>query len=137
MVFSTLDLTASVSLVVLGSVLNGAGSSSFFPANTSAVMANAPQHSFGISAGLLRTMSNLGMVCSFAVALFFAWIFPVPRAVAFQIFLGVGSMNNNLASSFIDGMHSAFLASIVLLIVALFLSVLRGKEARTIKRESE
>jgi EmrB/QacA subfamily drug resistance transporter len=136
LVFSTLDLTTSVYFVVLGSVLNGAGSSSFFPANTSAVMANAPPHAFGISAGLLRTMSNLGMVCSFAVALFFASI-SVPRDIAFQIFLGVGGLNNSLASSFIDGMHSAFMASIVLLIVAFFLSILRGKEARTIKREPE
>ena len=130
LVFSTLGLDTSVYLVVLGSILNGAGTSCFFPANTSAVMANAPPHSYGFSAGLLRTMSNLGMVCSFAVALFFASI-SIPREVAFQIFLGTGGLHTDLASAFIDGMHSAFLASIVLLMVAFVLSVLRGKEART------
>ncbi|MGD0818279.1 MAG: MFS transporter [Methanomassiliicoccales archaeon] len=130
LVFSILDLNTPVYLIILGSVLNGAGTSSFFPANTSAVMANAPPKSYGISAGLLRTMSNLGMVCSFAVALFFASI-SIPRDVAFQIFLGVGGLRGDLASAFIDGMHSALFASIVLLVVAFFLSVLRGKEART------
>jgi MFS family permease len=130
LVFSTLGLDTSVYLVVLGSVLNGAGTSCFFPANTSAVMANAPSHSYGISAGLLRTMSNLGMVCSFAVALFFASI-SIPRDVAFQIFLGTGGLHTDLASAFVEGMHSALFASIVLLLVAFVLSVLRGKEART------
>ena len=130
LIFSTLGLTTSVYLVVLGSVLNGAGSSSFFPANTSAVMANAPPRAYGIGAGLLRTMSNMGMVCNFAVALFFASI-SIPRDVAFQIFRGVGGLRSDLASAFVEGMHSALLASIMLLIVAFFFSILRGKEART------
>ena len=130
LVFSTLGLTTTVYLVVLGAVLNGAGTSTFFPANTSAVMANAPPQYYGITSGLLRTMSNLGMVCSFAVALFFASI-SVPREVAFQIFLGTGGISPELAGAFVDGMRSAFLASIALLVVALLLSILRGKETRS------
>ncbi len=97
LIFSFLNIDTSVILVVLGSILNGAGNSMFFPANTSAVMANAPPGAYGISSGLLRTMSNIGMVCSFAVALFFASI-SIPRDVAFQIFLGVGGSNRPLPS---------------------------------------
>ena len=130
LVYSTLSLDSSIALVVLGSVLNGAGTSTFFPANTSAVMANAPPQAYGISAGLLRTMSNLGMVCSFAVALFFASI-SIPRDLAFQIFLGIGSgISGLLAQAYISGMHAALIVSIALLMVALVLSLLRGKEAR-------
>jgi EmrB/QacA subfamily drug resistance transporter len=134
LVFSTLGLTTTVYLVVLGSVLNGAGTSTFFPANTSAVMANAPPQHYGITSGLLRTMSNLGMVSSFAVALFFASI-SVPRDVAFRIFLGTGGLSSDLAGAFIDGMRSAFLVSIALLVVALSLSILRGKEERASRRQ--
>jgi EmrB/QacA subfamily drug resistance transporter len=137
LVYSTLALDSSVLVVILGSVLSGAGTSTFFPANTSAVMANAPPHAYGISAGLLRTMANLGMVCSFAVAIFFASI-SIPRDLAFQIFLGVGeTMNGALAIAFIDGMRSALMVSVLLLVVAFVLSLLRGKEKRAMEDESK
>jgi len=111
-------------------VLNGAGSSTFFPANNSAVMANAPRRAYGIASGLLRTFSNIGMVSSFAVALLIASV-SIPRQLAFAIFLGVGQITGELSQAFVDGMHSALEASISLLAVAFVLSVLRGKEART------
>ncbi len=129
LVYFTLDLNSSIYLVVLGSVLNGAGSSTFFPANTSAVMAAAPKRAYGVTAGLLRTLANLGMVCSFAVALFFASV-SLPRDIAFKIFLGTGGLDPVLSADFVQAMHSALLASIVLLGVAFVLSVLRGQEER-------
>ncbi|MDG6908957.1 MAG: MFS transporter [Nitrososphaerota archaeon] len=128
--YSTLALGTPLYTVVLASVLNGAGSSAFFPANSSAVMASAPQRSYGMASGLLRTFSNVGMVSSFAVALLIAAL-SIPRQLAFEIFLGVTQISGGLSQAFVDGMHSALLASISLLAVALVLSVLRGKEART------
>jgi MFS family permease len=128
--YSTLTLTSPLYVVVLGSVLNGAGSSCFFPANTSAVMASAPRKAYGIASGLLRTLSNIGMVSSFAVALLIASL-SIPRYLAFQIFLGVGSISGALSQAFTDGMHSALFGSTALLAVALLLSLARGKEERT------
>ena len=130
LVYSTLGLGTSIYVVVVGSVINGAGSSTFFPANNSAVMASAPPRAYGVANGLLRTLSNLGMVSSFALALLIA-AFSIPRQIAFEIFLGVGGIQADLSSAFVDGMRSALLASISLLAVALLLSILRGKEART------
>jgi EmrB/QacA subfamily drug resistance transporter len=132
LVYSTLGLSTSTYVVVVGAVLNGAGSSSFFPANNSAVMASAPAQSYGVVSGLLRTLSNIGMVCSFAVALLIASL-SIPRQMAFEIFLGVGRIQGQLSSAFVDGMHVALAGSISVLLVALVLSVLRGKEARTVK----
>ncbi|MGD1060276.1 MAG: MFS transporter [Methanomassiliicoccales archaeon] len=132
-VYSTLGIDTPLVLVILGSVLTGAGTSTFFPANTSAVMAAAPPKAYGVTAGLLRTLSNLGMVCSFAVALFFASL-AIPRDLAFQIFLGLpGGLTGSKALAFINGMQTAFYASIVLLVIAFFLSVLRGREVRAQK----
>jgi len=128
--YSTLAVGTPLYVVIIGSVLNGAGSSTFFPANNSAVMANAPKRAYGIASGLLRTFSNIGMVSSFAVALLIASI-SIPRQLAFAIFLGVGKITGNLSLAFVDGMHSALMASISLLAVALLLSILRGREART------
>jgi EmrB/QacA subfamily drug resistance transporter len=132
LVYSTLGLTTSTYVVVIGAVLNGAGSSSFFPANNSAVMASAPPRAYGVVSGLLRTFANIGMVCSFAVALLIASL-SIPRQMAFEIFLGVGRIQGQLSSAFVDGMHVALAGSISVLLVALVLSILRGKEARTIR----
>jgi EmrB/QacA subfamily drug resistance transporter len=128
--YSTLLVDTQLYVVVVGAVLNGAGSSTFFPANNSAMMANAPRGAYGIASGLLRTFSNIGMVSSFAVALLVA-SFSIPRQLAFEIFLGVGQINGSLSMAFVDGMRSALVASLSILLVALLLSVLRGKEART------
>jgi hypothetical protein len=93
-------------------------------------MASAPRGAYGIASGLLRTFSNIGMVSSFAVALLVA-SFSIPRQLAFEIFLGVGQIKGGLSTAFIDGMHSALFVSLSILAVALLLSILRGKEART------
>ena len=128
--YSTLALGSPLYLVVVAAVINGAGSSAFMPANNSAVMANAPKNFFGIASGLLRTFSNVGMVCSFAVALLIASL-SIPRSLAFEIFLGTAnSISGSLSQAFINGMHSALMMSIALLGVALVLSILRGKESR-------
>jgi MFS family permease len=135
--YSTLTLGSPLYVVVVASVLNGSGSSTFFPANNSAVMANAPRRAYGIASGLLRTFSNIGMVSSFAVALLIASV-SIPRQLAFAIFLGVGQITGELSQAFVDGMHSALEASISLLAVAFVLSILRGKEARTqVRQEAE
>ena len=130
LVYSTLGLGTSLDVVVLGSIVSGVGSSTFFPANNSAVMASAPRNAYGVASGLLRTFSNIGMVCSFAMALLIASL-SIPRQLAFEIFLGAGGISGSLSAAFVQGMHSALTASIALLAVALLLSILRGKEART------
>ena len=136
LVYSSLGLGTSVYIVVLGALINGVGSSTFMPANQSAVMASAPPRAYGVTSGLLRTLSNLGMVSSFAVALLISSI-SVPRQVAFQIFLGVGGgIHGQLSSAFVQGMHSALLASISLLVVAFLLSILRGRESRTVQNQA-
>jgi EmrB/QacA subfamily drug resistance transporter len=130
LVYVSLSLGASLYVVVLGSIVTGCGSSAFFPANNSAVMASAPRNAYGVASGLLRTFSNIGMVCSFAMALLVASL-SIPRQLAFAIFLGVGGLSSGLSAAFVHGMHSALTASAVLLAVALVLSLARGKEART------
>ena len=136
LVYLSLASSTSAYTVIVGAILNGAGSSSFFPANNSAVMASAPRQSYGVVSGLLRTLASVGMVCSFAVALLVASL-SIPRQTAFEIFLGVGGINGQLSSAFINGMHTALVASVTVLIVAVVLSVSRGKEARTIKAQRE
>jgi len=133
LVYATLGLSTPTFFVVIGAILNGSGSSSFFPANNSAVMSSAPPKAYGVVSGLLRTLSNIGMACSFAVALLIASL-SIPRQVAFEIFLGVGRIQGQLSSAFVNGMHGALAGSIAVLLLALTLSILRGREARTLRQ---
>jgi EmrB/QacA subfamily drug resistance transporter len=129
LVYASLTPGAPLGTVVAGAVVNGLGSSLFFPANNSAVMADAPPQAYGVASGLLRTLSNVGMVSSFAVALLAAAA-AIPRTAAFAIFLGTSRLSPPLAGAFVRGMHAALLTSLVLLSVAFVLSLLRGREAR-------
>jgi EmrB/QacA subfamily drug resistance transporter len=129
LIYLTFGLTTSIFMVILGAVVYGSGNSAFFAPNNSAVMASAPPKAYGVTNGLLRTMANVGMLSSFAVALLIASL-SIPRAYAFQIFVGVGKINGDLSVAYIKGMHTALVASVVLLLIAIILSILRGKEAR-------
>jgi EmrB/QacA subfamily drug resistance transporter len=129
LLYAQLTATSPLWLVVLAAVINGLGSALFFPANSSAVMANAPARSYGVASGLLRMLANIGMVCSFAVALLVASA-AISRQAAFAIFLGTSQLTARLAQAFVTGIHAALLLSIGLLGLALLLSLLRGREVR-------
>ena len=60
--YTMLGTDSTFALVIVGAVLNGVGSSSFFPANNNAAMSSAPKQAYGMVSGLLRTFSNIGMV---------------------------------------------------------------------------
>ncbi len=129
LLYATLTVGSPLWVVVGAALVNGVGSSFFFPANNSAVMANAPQRSYGVASGLLRTFSNIGMVGSFAVALLAASA-AIPRQDAFAVFLGTSKLSASLAHAFVHGLHAALFTSIGLTLCALVLSILRGKEQR-------
>jgi MFS family permease len=124
--YAHLGMATGLWLVVLASVVNGIGSSSFFPANNAAVMKASPKEVFGISSGMLRTFQNTGMVFSFSMAILIASR-SIPRGVAFAIFVGTAKLHGHIASVFTNGLHSAFYASMAFLALAAVLSASRGR----------
>jgi EmrB/QacA subfamily drug resistance transporter len=125
-VYAQLTTASSLWLVVVASVINGLGASVFFPANSSAVMKASPPEVFGISSGMLRTFSNIGMVFSFAVAILIASR-SISRGLAFAIFVGSATLHGALASAFTSGLHAAFYASMAFMAVAALLSASRAR----------
>jgi hypothetical protein len=105
------------------------GTSMFFPANNSAVMANARQGSYGSISGLLRTVQNIGLVGSYVLAISVAAA-TIPRQVAFEVFIGTSNLSGGVSQSFLNGIDNAFYVSIVILLIAGILSFIRGKENR-------
>jgi EmrB/QacA subfamily drug resistance transporter len=129
-VYLTLRHNSPFHIVVLGSVISGIGTSMYFPANTSAVMEHARTGSYGSISGLLRTIQNIGILGSYVLAISVASI-SIPRNMAFAIFIGTTNLSGGLSDAFIRGIDSALYASVVVLIVAVLLSLTRGKEQRT------
>ncbi len=123
-IYAHLGLTTGLWVVVVASIINGAGSSGFFPANSSAVMKASPPDMFGISSGMLRTFSNVGMVFSFSVAILVASR-SIPKHLAFAIFVGTTSLNGHLAKVFTSGLHAAFYALTIFMVIAAVLSATR------------
>lgn len=116
-------------LVLIASAISGLGTSMFFPANNSAVMASAREGSYGSISGLLRTFQNVGILGSFVMAISVASA-SIPRSVAFEIFIGTTNLSGGVSRDFIIGMDSALWVSLILLAIAGAMSIIRGKEVR-------
>ncbi|MCI2414030.1 MAG: MFS transporter [Candidatus Aramenus sp.] len=129
--FYALELSTNTPLyyIIIASVIGGMGSSLFYPANNSAVMANAPKSLYGAFSGMLRTLGNTGILVSYVLAITVASL-SVPRYVAFEVFLGTSNLIGGVDVKFLEGLHAAFLVSIAILSVSALLSVVRGKENR-------
>jgi EmrB/QacA subfamily drug resistance transporter len=130
LVYLGLGETTPLSLVLVASAISGTGTSMFFPANNSAVMANARARSYGSVSGLLRTVQNIGILGSFVLAISVAAA-SIPREVAFEIFIGTTNLVGSITKDFIAGIDSALYVSLLLLVIAGVLSLSRGREARS------
>ncbi len=126
LVYLLLTATSSIYIVVAGSIITGFGGSMFWPSNNSAVMSAAPRELYGSISGLLRTLSNIGTLFSYVIAISIAAI-SVPRYVAFEVFLGVTKLQGGVSQKFLTGIHAALLASFIILIFAGLSSLVRGK----------
>ncbi|EZQ01992.1 MULTISPECIES: MFS transporter [Acidianus] len=129
-IYTSLTLHTPYLDIILASIIGGLGSSMFYPANNSAVMANSPKELYGSISGMLRTLANMGIVLSYVIAITIASL-TVPRYVAFEVFLGTSNLIGGVAGKFLGGIHAAFFASIAILALALVFSAVRGKEQRS------
>jgi EmrB/QacA subfamily drug resistance transporter len=128
LLYMTLRSDSSLHIVLIASTISGLGTSMFFPANNSAVMKRAHSGSYGSLSGLLRTLQNVGVLGSFVIAISVASA-SVPRAVAFDIFIGTTNLTGAIAGEFIFGIDSAFIVSMAILAIAGAMSFVRGKDA--------
>ncbi len=124
----TLTPTTPYWLLAVALTLMGTGGGFFWPANTSTTMGAAPSNRLGVASATLNTLRNIGMIFSFAIALAVTAA-SMPPAVEAAVFLGtVGHLAPAISSSFADGMRHAFLASGLICILAIFCSIVRGRQ---------
>ncbi len=126
LVYFFLSVNSSLYIVIIGSIITGFGGSMFWPSNNSAVMSSAPREIYGSISGLLRTLSNIGTLFSYVIAISIAAL-AVPRYVAFEVFLGTTKLQGGVSTKFLGGIHAALLASFVILIAAGLSSLVKKK----------
>ncbi len=135
-VYLFLGVTTPVYVVIIGSIITGFGGSMFWPSNTSSVMANSPRELYGASSGLLRTLTNIGTLMSYVIAITVA-ASTVPRYVTFEVFLGVDKLQGGLSSKFIVGLHYALLVSMAVLVVGAIMSYMTVISKKKLAAEAE
>lgn len=123
-----LTTTTSYLFMAMTLGLMGIGGALFWSPITSATMGVAPRNRLGVASATLSTLRNIGMVCSFAVALAVAAA-SMPPALVNDVFLRtVGQLQPAIASQFTSAMTHAFVASAVICILGLILSLLRDSK---------
>jgi EmrB/QacA subfamily drug resistance transporter len=135
LLLSQLTAATPLSQVAVYEGLLGVGGGLFFPANTAAIMSSAPRNRFGVASGAMMTFRNTAVALSYVVALV-ALTSQLPAGVGAQLFGGsfnpqaLGLSPAALESTFISGMHSAFLLAALFVAGAAVFSALRGKQVR-------
>ncbi len=123
-----LSPTSPYVILALALTLMGIGGGLFWSPNTSTAMGAAPRNRLGVASATLNTLRNVGMVFSFAVALAVAAA-SMPPALVNAVFLGtVSHIAPSIASAFTGAMSHAFIASIVICVIALGFSAVRGEK---------
>ena len=92
-------------------------------------MSNSPRELYGSSSGLLRTLTNIGTLLSYVIAITVA-ASTVPRYVTFEVFLGLDKLEGNVSSKFVVGLHSALLVSMIVLVIGAIMSYITGIKAK-------
>lgn len=129
LIYMTLRVDSPLSIVLLASFVSGIGTSMFYPANNSAIMAHARMGDYGSISGALRMVQNIGILGSFVLAITVASA-SIPRSLAFEIFVGTSRLVGNVTGAFIQGIDAALVVSLLLLILAGAMSWSRGAEQR-------
>ncbi len=134
-VYLLLGLQTNLLVLVAGSIVAGIGGSMFWPSNIKAVMGATSTKIYGSIGGLQRTLSNIGTLTSFVLALTIASL-SVPRGLVYGIFVngGKNALTTTDMNLLIGGFRSAFLLSIVVLFFAGILSYSRGS---SVKKQDE
>lgn len=123
---STIVATTPYWLLAVYMAVMGGGSGFFSSPNTNAIMTTVPPERRGTAAGTRTMLANTGQMLSIAIA-FPLVLSRIPPDVMMQVFLHGGGFGGamNALTAFEGGLHTAFLVSFTVTVVAAVVSFLR------------
>jgi MFS family permease len=106
-------------LIVVGAITNGI----FNPANSTAMISMMPKEHRGFASAVNHVTFGLGNVLGVALG-------GLCMSLAFEHYTGVSAadLTTQNPQGFVDALNTTFLAAIVLAVIALFTSAMRGAE---------
>jgi len=125
--YAQLTVSSWLGWIPLISLMTGVGSGMFYPANNTAIMSQASPRTFGEISGLRVTLANIGTLLSFVLSLTIASA-SIPRALAYEVFLGTTDLVGGIGSAFLTGIRAALYGSVAILLLAAALSWFRGRD---------
>ncbi len=136
LLYAQLALTTPLFEIALVTLVTGVGAALFWPSNNKAVMHDVPREHYGSVSGLLRTLSSVGTIGSYVLTITVA-ASAVPRAVAFEVFLGAGGLIGGVSVAFLAALHLAFYVMAIVLFVAAVFSVVRRPRGGKVEPPTE
>lgn len=126
----TLQPTTPYWLLSLFMALMGGGSGLFVSPNTNAIMSSVQPLMRGAAAGILNMLNNTGQLLSIAIVFPLA-LSQVPQDAMMHVFIYGGGMQQfpGALLAFMSGVHTAFLVSFVLSVIAAIVAALRPSHA--------
>lgn len=133
LLLSYIGRTVTFPELVAPLVLVGSGMGLFAAPNRASIMNSVPAEERGIASGVSTTLVNVGATLSLVVAVsIMATVTPVTSLVL--IFLGQGgSVAGSSVDSFVSSIHLVYFVSTVMLLLAIFPSLLRGASRKSAK----
>ena len=127
---ATITETTSYLVLAVFMILMGGGSGLFSSPNTNAIMSSVVPERRGIASATNIMLNNTGQMFSISIA-FPLVLSRIPQTVMYHIFLYGGGMEKlpGMLQVFLSGLHSAFLVSFAVTIVAAAASFLRPGQA--------
>tara|TARA_B100000029_G_scaffold305730_1_gene298573 strand:+ start:20985 stop:22328 length:1344 start_codon:yes stop_codon:yes gene_type:complete len=121
-----IGLGTHLGLIVIVLLIEGIGTSIFGPANNSAIMGSVPQRYLGTASGMIATVRQGSMATGIAISGTFYSIFFTEKINA----LSVQNLSTELIArmSSAHGFQQVLNIMLVTLIIAILLSLLRGKD---------
>jgi EmrB/QacA subfamily drug resistance transporter len=123
---TTLSPTTPFWLLAVYMVLMGGGSGFFASPNTNAIMSSVEPLTRGAAAGILSMLNNTGQMLSIVIVFPLA-LASVPMDAMMHVFIYGGGMSQYPAAlaAFLGGLHTAFLFSFALCLIAMVVAALR------------
>lgn len=136
LLLSYIGRTVTFPELVAPLVLVGSGMGLFAAPNRASIMNSVPAEERGIASGVSTTLVNVGATLSLVVAVsIMATVTPVTSLVL--IFLGQGgSVAGSSVDSFVSSIHLVYFVSTVMLLLAIFPSLLRGASRKSAKPDA-
>ncbi len=132
---SFLTKDTSTIYVIVSMIIIGIGFGMFQTPNNSAIMGSVPKENRGIASGTLATMRNVGMVIGIAVS---GALFSASQNKALVSYAAQGTAGSILKEkAFIHAMSFTFIAAVIVALIAMLASLVKGKQINNKKSECE